>query len=461
MKRIKLLMTILSIIIAISLIFANTKVFGTDADGINAISETGEETPVSNEEVPDQESDYDEGGDETNTEVENNELAGDETNADSSTEHSHELDTTPEIYNDDLYVLYGDSASDEYVMDKYVDGSVYIIGGNVKITGMIYGNLFILAQNVEFDENAVVQMETYVVADKITFAGAVYDMYAACNTFDMTDTGYVNRDLRLVADTANLKGMVVRNVNLVAPNIDVYDEPATDNEENSEENITDTNDVDINAVDTTNNTGLICYGNFNYTSGKQVEDIDKAQIKGEVNYTEDKQKDISGLSVMDYVIDGIENTIFIVVLYVALIFLAPKFVDKAREYVGTRTLLAFAIGAAFTILVPIIAICLFLSSVGAGLGMLLVMLYFTIFIISFAIATIIVNEFVVTKIPNVNSYWKKVLIIIPVSIVLFILRQIPYVGTIVSMIMFLVGIGAIILYQFDKKSKKETVKEEV
>lgn len=422
MKKFKLLMTVLSIIIAMSLILTNARVLATDSSEVDPISETGEEVEVQEE---------------------------------GTDEHIHEDE---EIYEDDLYVIYGDSASDEYVMDKLVDGSVYIIGANVKITGIVAGNLFVIAQNVEFDENATVQMEAYVLADKITFAGAVYDMYAACNEFDMTDTGYVNRDLRLVADKANLKGMVVRNVNLIASDIDVYDEAVTNNEEGT---VDENTIADETVVDEANGKGLVCYGNFNYTSGKQVEDIDKAQIMGEVKYTEEKQTEDSGLSIMDYVIDGLENTVFIVVLYAVLIFLAPKFVEKAKEYFGTRTLLAFAVGVAFTILVPIIVLCLFLTGVGAGIGMLLLMIYFTIFIMSFAIATIIVNEFIITKISWVNNAWKKVLMIVPVSIVLFILRKIPVVGTVVSMIMFLVGVGTIILYQFDKRSKKETVKEEV
>lgn len=336
-----------------------------------------------------------------------------------------------DIYEGDLYVLFSEDNnynSTTYVMDKKVDGNVFIFGENVRITGQINGSLFVFASNVTIDEDAYIGCHIFMFADTITMSGFTYDMYAACNNFEMTKDGVVYRDLKLGADSAVLLGSVGRNIDLSASTIKAY--------ENDEEN-------------------LYVGGNLNYASGSKIENIDKITVNGEVKYTEEKQETSSKTTVTDYIYKGIENIIFAIVIYAVLIFLAPKFVEKSKEYMSTRALLAGAIGLAFTILVPIVAFILLFTGFGISISFIMFMIYVIVLMINSSVVTIAINEFIANKIEAVNTVWKKILMIIPVSLVIFLLRQIPYLGGILTIIILLVGVGITLLYQFDKRKKVE------
>ena len=83
------------------------------------------------------------------------------------------------------------------------------------------------------------------------------------------------------------------------------------------------------------------------------------------------------------------------------------------------------------------------------------MVYFIALLINSSVVTVAINEFVSSKINAINSTWKKILMIIPVSAVIFLIRQIPIIGSWITIAIFLVGIGITVLYQFDKRKIEE------
>ena len=185
MKKSKLLVLTMTLLFIVTIVMISTNVFAT---------ENGE---VSTRTVLD------------GTQVETTEAGGydvmpiseetqvETTNTEENHEHNHE-----DIYEGDLYVFFAEDQSDagtDYVMDKTVDGNVFIMGQNVTIKGEINGSLFVLASNLTIDENAYISCHTFALAENILLKGFCYDMYAACENFDMTNTGIVYRDLKLAA----------------------------------------------------------------------------------------------------------------------------------------------------------------------------------------------------------------------------------------------------------------------
>ena len=151
----------------------------------------------------------------------------------------------------------------------------------------------------------------------------------------------------------------------------------------------------------------------------------------------------------------LENTIYTIIIYGALLFLAPKFIEKSKEYLSTKGLLAAAIGAAFTILLPLIMIALLFTTIGVAVSITALMLYVVLMMINSAVVAITITEFVASKISVIDKIWKKLLMLIPISIIIFALRQIPYyVGGAMSAIILVFGVGIIVLYQFDKRRKE-------
>lgn len=407
MKKSKILSLVLAIMLIATFSIFTTKTYATEGEKLTTtIAEEGEELTTIG--ADDSQVDLDEDG------------------------HEHSEDEQmPDVHKGDLYVFFGedDFNATTYVMDKMVDGNVFIFANDVKVTGTVNGSLYVFATKLTVDESAYIAMDLYAFAQEITMSGYAFDVYAACRSFDMTKTGVAYRDLKLAATDAHLIGGVGRDVDLTASNIAVYDD-----EENN----------------------FFVGNNFNYSSDKEIEHINDITVRGEVNFEKAEEKKVENTNVIkDYVIDAVKAIIFAIAIYAVLVFLAPKFIEKSREYVSTRGLLAAAIGLAFTILVPIVAFILLFTVIGVSLAFLCGFVYAAVLMISTAVVTIAINEFICGKVEKLNTTWKKILMIIPVSLVLFLIKQIPFLGGLVSIIVFFAGVGIVTLYQFDKRRKEK------
>ena len=340
-------------------------------------------------------------------------------------EHNHETQESIEIHQDDLYVA---STESNYVMDQMVDGNVFITGRNVTITGKINGSLFVFTDKLVIEEGAWVACHVFACAGETIVKGEVADMYTLSGNLQVTDTAQISRDIKATAKNISFSGIVGRNVNLCAQDIKV---PAEEGK-------------------------LSIYGNLTYESSKEIQNLDKANINGETKYiqTNVEFKETKMDIALDYIMSAVRTVVFDVLLFIGLIFLAPKFIKKTKEYVSSRGILAFAIGIAFTVLLPIIALILVMINVGAGLALFGLLAYFTIFMLNACIVTITTSEYIASKIGIAEDNLKKGLLLIPVSLVIWGLRNLPIIGDWISILVFLCGIGIILIYQFDKRKSE-------
>lgn len=331
-----------------------------------------------------------------------------------------------EIHEGDLYI-----GSDEklYEMDKFVDGNIYIFGNKVKVTGAVNGSAFIFAQEVIIEEEAYIGAQLFIAGEKVTINGGVADVYAAANKFTMGETAEIYRDLKVVAQNINLAGHIDRTADLMAREIEIAE---------TEE-------------------GLNVHGDFNYTAEKEIENLEeKATILGETQFTkyvEDKRNGTNTVSQLVW--SAIGTVAFDVVMYLILLFMAPNFIKKAKGYVSTKGLLGLAIGLGFAVLVPFIALLLLMTGIGAGLSVMLLFVYGTVLMINAFITTTITNEFIANKLNFADDKLKKTGLIAIVSLAIWGLRELPFIGGWISVVVFLFGIGIVVLYQFDRVLKKE------
>lgn len=405
MKKTKIFMTFLIVAVMISAICLNSKVLAEDLTPADMARDTG-----GNEEgiMP------------INEDGENDQNV-------TSDEHNHE---DIEIHNGDLYVA---DAGREYVMDQNVDGNVFIFGNNVKITGSVNGSLFVFASKLTIEESAYIATHVFAFADTINMNGMAFDLYTGSRNLTMGDSAVIYRDLKAASESIYLTGAVGRDVNLYAGKITAPTEEQK----------------------------LMIYGTLKYEAPNEIANLDKATIQGETifNKSEETEKRETSDIILDYVFSAVGTIVFDVLMYIALLFLAPNFVKKTKEYVSTKGLLAFAIGLAFTVLVPIIAFLLLLTGIGAGISAFMILFYGAVLMLNAFIVTATVTEFIAGKINLSEDKFKKGLLLIPVSLVIWALRKIPFIGSWISIIVFLCGVGIITFYQFDKRRKAKEVKE--
>lgn len=343
-----------------------------------------------------------------------------------------EHDDYGDIYEGDLYVFENKS----YTMDQLVDGNVFIFcSQDVTITGQVNGAVYVCAGGtLTINEEAYIGSDLFALASNIELNGLIFDVYAAADKLNIQEGASIYRDIKAIANEMMLAGTVGRDANLTANKMTLS------GEENS----------------------FAVYGDLNYQSKNEIADIDKALIQGEVKYAEYIEDDDDSNVVLDLVLSAISTIVFNVLIYIVLIFFAPKFVEKSKEYVSTRGILAFAIGIAFTIAVPVIALVLLMLNIGAASAAMLLIVYAAILMINAFVVAIAANEFIAEKIKIGDSKLKKGLLLIPVSLVLWAVRKIPFIGGWISIIVFMCGVGIVILYQFDRilnKGKSEVKAE--
>ena len=390
MKKTKKIAIILIATIMLTMFCANVKVLASDVTnpGDNARTVTNPEgEPVTTSET-------NQDGEPVNTSETNPE--GEPINTDEDG-HDH---SDEEIHNGDLYIINNDS---EYVMDQLVDGNVFIIGKNVKVTGEINGSLFAMAsESLTIEEGAYVACHAFLFAETVNIKGMVYDLYSASMNLNVNEDGIVYRDLRGTAEKINLAGIVGRDVKLYAGTITIPEEEKK----------------------------LTIYGDFNYQARNEIANLDKATINGETTYEAVKEKEAQDMSeiILNGVMSVIGTIVFDIAVYLYLLFLAPKFIEKSKEYVSTKGLLGLAIGLAFTIIVPMLCFILLMTGVGSGLSVLLVLIYSVVLMLNACITSIVTNEFISSKLNFANNTLKKVLLLIPISSIIWIIRKIPLIG---------------------------------
>lgn len=341
----------------------------------------------------------------------------------SEDENSGQTVDESKIHQGDLYVASGEST---YEMDEYVDGNLFLFGDKVKITGAVNGSAFIFAQEVIIDEEAYIGAQAFIAGEKVTINGGMADVYVAASKFELGPKAQIYRDVKVVAENVSLSGNVHRSVDMMAKEAKIAE-------------------------------WMNVYGDFNYTATKEIEGLEeKATVMGETKFNKYQESTKSVASTASELIWSAIGTIcFDVVMYVILLFITPNFIKKAKDYVSTKGLLGLAIGLGFTILVPVLMLLLLMTGIGSGLSLLLMFIYFAVLMINAFITAVVANEYIANKLNFADDKLKKIGLIAIVSLVIWALRKIPFIGAWVSIAVFLFGVGIAVFYQFNKALKKE------
>ncbi len=336
-----------------------------------------------------------------------------------------------EYYEGDLYEV---SGSEDYVMDKQVIGNVFLAGKNITVTGAINGSLYIFATDkVVIDESAYVNGQVFIFANTVEMKGLVIDLYCACTNYRNTSSSIVYRDLRLASQDTYLAGGVGRDVFIHTQKI---------------------------AADTEEENPFIVYGNIEYEANNEIEGMDRTSVKGNIKYNK-----VAGYqggetnTVAVYVGKLLSTVIFDLFAYIFIISFAPRFTSKVKDYISKRGILALVVGLLFAVLVPVVSLFAMMSGALTATGLLWFMVFVLVCMLNAAIVAIAITQLIVSKM-KVEKAGLRRLIIVPVSIVLWGIRQIPVVGLFLSIAIYLFGVGIVTLYQFDRIKEDKAVKAE-
>ena len=328
--------------------------------------------------------------------------------------------TEDEIYNGDLYLF-----DNDIVMDKLVDGNVFIFGSNVEVTGQVNGNLFVFANDLKFNE-CYVRYSIFACAKSVYYNGACNDLYVASSNLEMTYDSYVVRDVKAVSADVIFKAAVGRDVDLFCSTIDFGETGSTP----------------------------VVYGNLRYSANSENTIPEGVMVgDGTVTYTKPSESNKNAAENAVGILVGFLTCIAtVLVIYVLIKKFIPEFSEKlSNEKLSVLKLLkSFGIGLLVAILFAILFIILLMTAVGVKLAFILALLFATICLVSVPTLTIVITNALkpALKIEKASMFC---LILVLVSIVLYGVTLIPFIGVALGFIINILSIGLLLTCLFKKE----------
>ena len=358
-------------------------------------------------------------------------------------------------------ITYSETEKDELGNPNISVNNISTIQGNVFVMAnkftldpgcTINGDLYVCANEIELGQNSIINGNIFATGDKINLNCQVNgDLYIKSEEFNMQYYGFIRRDLHLYSQNANINGYVYRNSFINSENITLNDKFINEGDFNIESANAlifcgkVNGNANINSKEITfdtNKSNCIIKGNLNYSSKQQLDLKDGIVLK-EINYSEYKSLNQNNLlsSILDYILTLLTSLACTYVIYLLINKFTPNFTNKLHDIKLISLLKTLGIGLGFLILIPIIALLLFISNIGYILGFILLLIYAILLIIANPIFIITIATFAKNKMSNkLNIY----LYILGTTIILSLINLIPYIGSILSILISLTGFGIMI-----------------
>jgi cytoskeletal protein CcmA (bactofilin family) len=342
-----------------------------------------------------------------------------------------------------------------------VEGSVYIAGRDVTVSGTIKGDVFCAGVNifvtgkVEGDVICAGQIVriTGTVTGDVRLAGQQVDLGAdvqgsatvAAQSFDFLPDAKIGRDLTVWGENARIDGTVGRDV--LGGGSQVLMSAA----------------VGRNVQLDTDNLALEqkakIAGDLSYQSTSQATVEDGATVSGSTHFTPrpaNKQRYDGPALALWSTLYGLGSLLLI---GLAAIAIAPRWFDALGAAVRNRPVASFGFGAVGLLATPIVVVLLMVTVVGIPLGLMLLLTWIAALVASFAITSYAVGWWTVEKI-DWPPRGRRIASLVIGLILVGMLGLIPVIGALVRIASLLFGLGAIgvVLIKRLRPSKNKATK---
>lgn len=298
--------------------------------------------------------------------------------------------------------------------DEIVNGNAYLLGNNVTVENeTINGDLFICANNVKLGENVVLNGNVFVCASNLEMSATVNrELFCVAKDVKFGEKATVYYDANISAEHIAVNGTFERNFNASVSNMEISD-------------------------------NSMIMGDLNYTSDVEANIASNAQINN-INFAKQVEEKESAIDVVTrYVFDFVRYFVITMVLMIVLIKLLPRFVENCKKYINVS---AFGVGIATLILVPVLVVLMLVLNVTITVAFALLAFFMLILIVSMAITNIALAKYIESKKPEVKlPIWVAI-----VTLVTWVIYQIPVIGAILAFVWVTTGLGIATKYCFAK-----------
>ena len=334
------------------------------------------------------------------------------------------LETTSNVVSKTLYL-----ADSSVTIDYPVEGNVFVMAQNLTISGNISGNVFALAQNLKIETTGSINSTLFVCAENVTIDGTVSDVFSISSNLTINNNARVMQDITASGSTLKLDGTIGRNANFG------FDEISTSD-------------------------SAMILGDLSYSSKTAA--ISEDIVSGITSFKQIEEVKIEPKDIIREKLNGL-YTLLVVSLVIVLIvvYAMPKFADKEQKIVENKLAATFGYGALALILIPVACLILFCTILGILPSIALLLVYlFIIMQVATPLVAIAMAKIICQKI-NKNTKGFTLLFSMLLVLAIWVLELIPILGSIVSLLTAILGLGIIVYAIFHstidpkKDSKKD------
>lgn len=333
------------------------------------------------------------------------------------------LETTSNVVSKTLYL-----ADSSVTIDYPVEGNVFVMAQDLTISGNISGNVFALAQNLKIETTGSINSTLFVCAENVTIDGTVSDVFSISSNLTINNNARVMQDITAGGNTLKLGGTIGRNANFGFDEIYVSD-------------------------------SAVILGDLSYSS--RVAAISEDIVSGTTSFTQIEEVKIEPKDIIREKLNDLYTLLVVsLVIVLIVIYAMPKFADKEQKIVENKLAATFGYGALALILVPFACLLLFFTIIGILPAVALFLVYlFIIMQVATPLVAIAIAKIICQKI-NKNTNVFNLLFGMLLVLAIWVLELIPVLGSIVSLLTAMLGLGIIVYAIFHStiEPKKDSKK---
>jgi len=341
-------------------------------------------------------------------------------------------------------------AGENIVVTTSILDDAYIVGGNANIEADVFGDLYIAGGVVTI--NAQIHEDLVVAGGRVTVLGDVLGDLRVIGG-QVAVYGNVGDDVVAIGGQVDIgKGSVVGGSVLSGAGILTVDGEIEEDIRGGMGmlmiNGVVGKDVIVTIEDTINiSDNAKILGDLKYSALLEASIPDDV-VSGEILFNQFEEESVLESITYAFFIWKALSFLSALILAGILVLFAPKALIKAAKITNDNILKTFGVGLLTMIVAIIGAIVLMITVVGIPVGliifaMLLVAIYFAKVFVAVWLAGYVFNY--KKKIPR----WKLFGGIALAMLAYYIVGVIPYVGWVVNLILFLIGIGAMVLLKME------------
>lgn len=319
-----------------------------------------------------------------------------------------------------------------------VEGDAYVAAGQAIIDGVIKGDLLILCGGAEI--SGEVQGNIRILGGQVTVSGNVQqNATLVAGNVQLSPSSVINGNVVIAAGNADSHGSIKGNAKILASNVRFSS--------HVNGNVT----AYVGEIRVTSK-GFIG-GALDYRSNEPAWIDDRAQIKGPIEYHPSLLHSLmdwpwlKGLIIGSKIVALAMNFLFTMAFGWILIRMFPSKLSRTIDVLNTKTLNCLRSGIIVLIVVPLLALLLLITVLGAPFAVALVALN----ILGFYTAKIFFILWIATTLFSRWHIKRSKMFTLAVGLAAYyIITMIPYIGMGVTIVAMLLGMGAIVLAQTEK-----------